>query len=145
MSQPSSDPRWPEQPSLGTTCRSSARQFDREANGTLNLIRITALTCRCSARSEVFEACRLLEIESHVSVGAFAEVMVRCSSQLLGRRAVFFSPGIKDVTYDEAWLMRLVVSVRSRDRDSVEFLIRSRVPRHMQRTTRFLAHGLASG
>jgi hypothetical protein len=62
----------------------------------------------------------------------------------LGRRVVFHRPGAREMTFDEAWLLRLVASIRTGDSDSLAFALASRVPRPLRAPVLFLAEGLAN-
>ncbi|MEM1299455.1 MAG: hypothetical protein AAGH68_09250 [Pseudomonadota bacterium] len=123
--------------------RPVADSFSAENIGVLNHIRIAALKCRYCAKAEPQEACRVLWNDPVVSKGAFAEVLVPYFAQALGRNVRIFSPGVADVSPDEALLLRLISSLRDGDHASAEFMLRSRIPKHMRRTISFLARGVA--
>lgn len=57
----------------------------------------------------------------------------------LGKRVVFHRPGAQSLTFDEAWLMRLVNAVRTDDQDAIYFALSSRVARHLRAPMRRLA------
>ena len=58
-------------------------------------------------------------------------------------KASFYAPGVRTVSFDEAWLMRLVQSSAGPDSDSFAFLIRSRVPHVARRNLAFLIHSIS--
>lgn len=123
--------------------RAGVKAFTTENLGILNHLRIAALNCRCARRAELSEACRALSEDPVVSASAFSEALVRCLPQVFGRAVRFFSPGVTETSSEEAWLLRLIVSLRDGDDASAEFLLRSRVPGHMRQSVLFLARGVA--
>ena len=94
---------------------------------TLSEIRMTALACRSAARTDIFEACALLATTRGAARDAYCQALVRCLEQALGRAPVFFRPDVVQMSFDEAWLSRLMETVRRGDEDSLAFLLRSRV------------------
>ncbi|MEM9060878.1 MAG: hypothetical protein AAGD13_10500 [Pseudomonadota bacterium] len=115
-----------------------AERFDADATGLLNGLRMVALACRCTARTDLTEACAILSQDRTVATNAFAEVLVRCLAQILGHAPHFNRPGVDELSFDEQWLMRLILCHRADDFDSIAFLMRSRVPSHARGNLRFL-------
>ncbi|MEO1640230.1 MAG: hypothetical protein AAFU41_13405 [Pseudomonadota bacterium] len=111
--------------------------------GALNALRVTALNCRVAARDDLTRACALLAQSKQQAQGAYAGALVRCLTEALGKAPVFFRPGEAELSFDEAWLTRLLMATASGDQDSLAFLIRSRVPRIYQRNIAFLIKGTA--
>lgn len=111
--------------------------------GTLNALRVVALSCRVAARTDVFRACALLSYRRSVATQAFAAALIGCLPEATGSRPVLLRPGENEVSFDEAWLIRAVMAAYQRDSDSFAFLIRSRVPRMYQRQIGFLIEGLS--
>ena len=111
--------------------------------GVLNALRVTALNCRVAARDDLTRACALLSQSREQSRGAYASALVRCLTEALGKAPVFFRPGEAELSFDEAWLTRLLMATASGDQDSLAFLIRSRVPGIYQRNVAFLIKGTA--
>lgn len=97
---------------------------DREM---LNRLRWVARRCRSAARVDLFEACAILSTDRDVADTAHAEVLMKSLSQVLGKAPVFYRPGVGEVSFDEAWLMRVMAALRSDDDASLVFLLRSRV------------------
>ncbi|MEM0990992.1 MAG: hypothetical protein AAGK00_19155 [Pseudomonadota bacterium] len=116
--------------------------FSAEAMGFLNHVRLMSMTCRCSARAEVSQACRMLSMDPQISRDALVEALVKSLAQIMGRTPRFFSPGVATLSEDEMWLVRLVTCESTGDRLSAEFLIRSRVARNMRASMAFLARSL---
>ncbi|MHA7874170.1 hypothetical protein [Roseivivax sp.] len=110
----------------------------------LNHLRVTALSCRTAARSDLFQACAVLSTDRTVARSAFAETLVRGLAQALGQRPVLYRPGAREVSFDEAWLARLAHSAQSGDEDSFQFLIRARVPHAARRNLAFLVRAVAA-
>lgn len=111
--------------------------------GQLNYLRVIALKCRSAAHQDLSEACAMLAVNRDQARLASAEVLIRCLSQAIDERPVFFRPGTIELSFDEAWLARLMESVQANDHDSFQFLIRSRVPRWAQRNVAFLIRSVS--
>ena len=109
----------------------------------LNYVRLVALGCRSAARTDLFQACAVLSQNNTVAQSTYAETLVKCLSQALGTKPVFFAPGVQEISFDEAWLMRLIQSSHRKDYHSFRFLIRSRVPHIAQRNLAFLIHSMS--
>lgn len=89
------------------------------------------------------EACALLATNKAQSFRAHAEALVRCLNQALSKQAIFFRPGTRDVSFDEAWLMQLARALDGAAEDNVQFLLRSRVAPEYHRHMRFLVSRIA--
>ncbi|MDX8352548.1 hypothetical protein [Cognatiyoonia sp. IB215182] len=109
----------------------------------LNVLRVIALDCRSAAQADLFEACAVLSNKKSTARDAHARVLFKCMRQAISRRPVFYRPGVEEVSFDEAWLMRAITAVDAGDLDSLTFLIRSRVPKPHQRHIGFLIQGVA--
>lgn len=117
--------------------------LDVEARQILNRLRILALGCRSAARTDLFEACALLSADPSVAETAHAEAFLKCLPQAIGRKVKLLRPGVEEVTFDEAWIMRLVGSASSKDDDSFGFLLRSRVAPQARRNLAYLVRSLS--
>lgn len=109
----------------------------------LTRIRLSALHCRVAARTDLFEACAVLSMDRETARTAHIEVLTRCLIQALGRRPVFYRPGVSEISFDEAWLMRLVETAANDDLASFTFLIRSRVLKPARRNLSLLVDQIA--
>lgn len=109
----------------------------------LNRFRIANLGCRAAARKDLFEACAVLSTSGQVAKNAYTETLMRCLSQALGKSPKLFGPNVEEISFDEAWLLRSVESAASKDWDSFEFLIGSRVPRSARRNLGSLLTGIS--
>ena len=138
MALPAALPSWPADPSL-----SPARALDGQTRGVLHRIRIIALECRAAARADLFRACALISGERHVARAAHARALVHCLHEAIGVRPVFLRPGVVEMSFDEAWVMRCLTAARHQDGSSFEFLLRSRIAAHHRRSVAFLMHGIS--
>ena len=109
----------------------------------LNYLRLVALACRSAAWTDLLQACAVLSQNNTVAQSTYAETLVKCLSQALGTKPVFFAPGVQEISFDEAWLIRLIQSSHRKDYHSFRFLIRSRVPHIAQRNLAFLIHSMS--
>lgn len=121
------DPRWSEEaPPEGG------------ADAFLNQLRFVALGCRSKPRTDLFEACALLTMDKSQSIRAHAEALVRSLNDALSKRAILLRPGVKEVSFDEAWLLQLAQALQRGEEASVSFLLWSRVRPEHHRHIRFL-------
>lgn len=118
--------------------RTTLLAFDSESEALLNALRHINLTCRCAARTDLFEACAILSHAPNVAKSAYAEALMKSLSQALGQSPVLHRPGVQEVSFDEAWLLRTVEAARRNDHGSFLFLLRSRVPHAARRNLGFL-------
>lgn len=115
----------------------------RGADAFLNHLRFVALECRAKARTDLFEACALLSLDKSASLRAHAEALVRSLPQALSKRAILFRPGVRERSFDEAWLVRLAEALHRGDDASARFLLHSRVRSEHRRHIRFLIGRIA--
>ena len=107
----------------------------------LNRLRLSAMRCRARARVDVSEACDLLCVDEAQSELRFEEALLRSLHQGLGRKPRFYAVGAGEESFDERWLLQVLDAAERGDMASVEFLIRSRIDKIMQRSIRFLIRG----
>jgi len=110
----------------------------------LNHLRDVAMSCRAKRRTTLFDACARVQRDSSAAQTTCAEALMRCLDEILGHPARLLAPGTSELTFDEAWLMRMARSCALDDRDSLAFLLRSRVAREHQRLVAFLMARLVS-
>lgn len=120
-----------------------AAAFSSEAVSFLNHLRFVAMDCRVRRRTDLFEACALLKVESAASRDVHAEALMRCLSEAFGKPARLYAPGTTELTFDEQWLMRLGLACGRGDDDSQRFLLGSRVAFENRRLVRFLISQIA--
>ncbi len=121
----------------------SAALIPGEWRGVLNALRVVALQCRSAARTDLFEACALISNKQNTAHDAYAQALFKCLRQAVRAAPVFYQPGTVELSFDEAWLIRALMASKQGDRDSVAFLIRSRVPKVHQRHIAFLIKGIS--
>lgn len=110
----------------------------------LNIVRLKALRCRSAARTDLFRACAVLSLCKETAWDAYAEALVRCLAEATGKRLILHRPGAQEHSFDEAWLLRLIMCAREGDEDSFGFLVRSRVRASAQRNFSFLIRALVA-
>lgn len=93
---------------------------------------------RCKSYVDLFGACAALSANRDVAAQAASDVLMRCLSQALGHRPVFYRETERETSFDEKWLIALARSLKSGDETSATFLLHSRVPKHARRTLVFL-------
>lgn len=89
------------------------------------------------------EICELLQLDRHTAARTYANALVMTLTEALGAVPDIRGPGTVDLSFDEAWLMRLVERAQAHDDESVAFLISSRVPLRHRPAIIFLVEGLA--
>lgn len=94
---------------------------------TLNRLRLCAMECRVAARTDLFEACALLTLDGETAKHTFMSTFVKCLSDAVHAPVKWYQPGAKDVTFDEAWVLRCLSTMETGDTDSLSFLLRSQV------------------
>ncbi|MEM6758775.1 MAG: hypothetical protein AAF601_04790 [Pseudomonadota bacterium] len=93
----------------------------------LNHIRMAAMGCRAAARVDLFEACALLTMDGEDARHTFVSTFVKCLSDAVHKRIIWYRPGTVELSFDEAWVMRAIAAIRTDDTGSLDFLLRSRV------------------
>jgi hypothetical protein len=126
-----------------TTPAREPATIPNEWRGCLNTLRILALECRSAARTDLFHACALLSNKQNTARDAHARALMKCLDQAVAKQPIFYQPGVTELSFDEAWLMRAIIAARDVDSDSLTFLIRSRVPHLHQRQIAFLVTGIS--
>ncbi len=114
------------------------QELSPEAASFINHLRFISMGCRSKRSTNLFEACALLHVEKSASREAFADALMRCLDEALGKRTLLYAPGTTELSFDEKWLVRLGQASAMNDESSVDFLLRSRVGRDHQRLIRYL-------
>jgi len=109
----------------------------------LEPLRRAAARCRAARYLDLFGACAMLSRRESAAAPVFADALFRTLDEALGRPPRFYAAGTQEVSFDEAWLVRLLRAIRSGDEPSIQFLIHSRVAPHARRSVGFLAAGVA--
>ena len=100
----------------------------------LNQMRLHAAECRASSRLDLFEACDAISPETQKGEETLIRVVLRVMGQALDKRPLFLKPGTAELSFDEEWLMSLLMAHARGDADSFEFMIRRRVARLKRRS-----------
>lgn len=129
--QPNSALPWPE-------VAQKEVMFGPEVIAFLNHLRFVAMSCRVKPRTDLFQACALLQIDNSATRDAHAEALMRCLGEAFGKPARLLSPGTHETTFDEQWLMRLGKACAERDEGTQRFLLNSRIAYENRRLVRFL-------
>ena len=116
----------------------SVQELPQESFAYLNYLRFIAMECRAKRRTNLFEACALLHGDHNTSLKSHAEALMRCLNEALGKSAALRAPGSSETTFDEQWLLQMVIAGAQKDEASMAFLLRSRVHREHRRLVRFL-------
>ncbi|MEL6922332.1 MAG: hypothetical protein AAFO77_15190 [Pseudomonadota bacterium] len=104
----------------------------------LNHLRFVAMSCRVKPRTDLFQACALLQVQRIASCEAHADALMRCLQEALGQPARLHAPGLDELTFDEMWLLELGRATTRGDEDSIVFLLGRRVATEHRRLVRFL-------
>ena len=119
------------------------RTLSPAAMAFLNHLRFVAMGCRTKPRTQLFEACALLQVTRTASREAHAEALMRCLTEALGKPARLHAPGTIELTFDERWLVQLGAACMQDDDSSIRFLLNSRLARENRRFVRFLVSRIA--
>lgn len=126
------------------TAPEPAQTADFDTASFLNFLRFVALECRIKPRTDLFEACAMLQISRSLSLEAHAEALMRCLSEALGQHPIVRGPGTTETSFDEAWLVQLGAAFACDDQTSAMFLLRSRVVPEKRRLVGYLTRNVAS-
>jgi hypothetical protein len=100
---------------------------DPKYRDTLNHLRLAAMGCRAAARTDLFEACALLCLDGEDAKRTFVATFVKCLSGAVHTQIKWFQPGTRELSFDEAWVVRCLISIDDGDTGSLRFLLGSRV------------------
>lgn len=104
-----------------------AQQITVQQRGLLNHLRMAAMGCRTAARTDLFEACALLTIDGEDAKRTFVETFVKCLPDAAQSQIKWFSPGVVQMSFDEAWVMRCLSCIADDNTDNLNFLLKSRI------------------
>ena len=104
----------------------------------LNHLRFKTMQCRAKPRTDLFQACALLQVTRSANYEAHAEALMRCLAEALGKQPRLYAPGTTEMTFDETWLVELGRASARDDQASLSFLLASRVLPEHRRLVRFL-------
>ena len=118
--------------------RSDVVEADDGLHPVLNRLRLAAMACRVAARVDLFEACAVLTVSGEEAERTYVDTFVRGLPFARGRSVRWHRPGVRELSFDEAWVMRCLTSIESADEDSLSFLLRSRIKPAQRRYIGFL-------
>ena len=104
-----------------------APRITPEQRAALTHLRMSAMACRVAARTDLYEACALLSLDGEDAKRTFVDTLIKCLPNAVQRKVVWFAPGTDTLSFDEAWILRCLTSIRENDPASLNFLIKSRV------------------
>ncbi|MEO9896910.1 MAG: hypothetical protein ABJD13_03560 [Paracoccaceae bacterium] len=104
----------------------------------LNHLRFKAMQCRAKPKTDLFQACALLQVTRSANYEAHAEALMRCLAEALGKQPRLYAPGTIEMTFDETWLVEVGQAYARDDQASLSFLLGSRVLPEHRRLVRFL-------
>ncbi|MEM1346200.1 MAG: hypothetical protein AAGI34_16680 [Pseudomonadota bacterium] len=111
----------------------------------LEHLRRCAQRCRLCPRQSCDALCLALRQTAAEADGdAFACALLRVLPEALGKRLVLHRPGSAELSFDEAWLLRLIDAAEREDADTLSFALTSRVHPALRRSVRFLVGGLVA-
>ena len=113
--------------------------------GFLNHLRFVAMNCRAKPRADLFEACALLRVSRDATQHPYAEALMRCLPEALGKPVKTFAPGVVELSFDERWLLQIGRAAAEDDETSLAFLLRSRVAPQHRRMIGFLIRQITDG
>ncbi|MEM8554150.1 MAG: hypothetical protein AAGF71_04910 [Pseudomonadota bacterium] len=110
----------------------------------LKNIRRLAGRARVEPQLDMHRACLQIGAKPCDTDGVCVQSLLRTLSQAIGRRAIFHATDAQQISFDEAWLLRLWERMAADDTDSVGFLLSSRVALPYRRPLIFLLKGTAA-
>ena len=96
-------------------------------SGLIDFLRVTHQLCRTKPKIDLINACDMLKAYEEAALSAYVETLVRGLPAALQRVVKFHNPGNDDLSFDEAWLVRTIQCHMLNDRNSLAFLLNSRV------------------
>lgn len=102
-------------------------QVPSEYAGFIDFLRVTYQLCRAKPKIDFVRACDVLEAREEAAISAYVETLVRVLPTAIQRGITFRAPGCNELSFDEAWLLRAIQSQISQDKNSLAFLLNSRV------------------
>lgn len=107
----------------------------------LEAVREHARQARSMPKIDIFKACELVQFDIELVTPEILNIFVRSLPQAFGRPTHFFPTGTSELSWDEKWLISLILAVSRADYDSVHFLIKTSVkPIHQQQCRSIVSH-----
>lgn len=123
--------------------RQPARQISAGQRCILDQLRAASMACRVLARTDLYKACALLTVDGENARRTFVETFVRCLSASIHKQVIWFSPGVVELSFDEAWVMRCLACIEADHSGNLDFLLKSRVSAPHRRYIGFLLGRIA--
>ena len=109
------------------TAKTGFSEIPGTNSGLIDFLRVTHQLCRAKPKIDLIRACDILKAHEEAALSAFVETLVRGLPAALQRVVNFHSPGCDELSFDEAWLVRIIQSYTAQDENSLAFLLQSRV------------------
>ena len=99
----------------------------------LEVVRQEAKQARSMPKIDVFKACELVQLDVELLTPELLSIFIRSLPQAFGRSTNFLPTGTLNLSWDEKWLISLVLAISRADYDSVHFLIKTSIkPTHQK-------------
>ena len=115
------------QKSPDNVANQSIVEVSSKSAGLIDFLRVTHRLCRTKPKIDFIRACDVLKAREEAALSAYVETLVRGLPAALQRGIAFHAPGCDELSFDEAWLLRIIQSQISQDENSSAFLLKSRV------------------
>ncbi len=113
--------------SLHATSRQGFYEIPFKGSGLIDFLRVTHQLCRTKPKLDFIRACDILKAREEAALSAYVETLVRGLPAALQSATNFHNPGCSELSFDEAWLTRVIQTHINQDESSLAFLVRSRV------------------
>ncbi|MEM6486995.1 MAG: hypothetical protein AAF677_01800 [Pseudomonadota bacterium] len=120
-----------------------APTLDATSLALLQVVRARAIDAQLAPRVEPYRFCALIEASPDRAAESYIDGLLHVLPQALGRPVLIRRPGPAPTSFDEAWLIGLIMAARRGDQASVRFGLASRVHRPFRRSLGFLVVGIA--
>ncbi len=108
-------------------------QISSEELELLEVVRQEAKQARSMPKIDVFKACELVQLDVELLTPELLSIFIRSLPQAFGRSTHFLPTGTLELSWDEKWLISLVLAISRGDYDSVYFLIKTSIkPMHQK-------------
>lgn len=120
------------------------RLDDPAALTLLSRIRARSVSTQLTGRIEPFRYCALIEAMPDRETDVYLDAVLKVLPQALDRPLLIRRPSADSASFDEAWLVGLIMAHGRGDGASFAFGIAARVGRPLRRMVGFLVAGLAA-
>ncbi|MEL6268065.1 MAG: hypothetical protein AAFR52_20920 [Pseudomonadota bacterium] len=109
----------------------------------LQLLRTRAINTQLAPRVEPFRFCALIATAPDRGACSYVDGLLHVLPQALGRPLLVRRPGGATPSFDEAWIIGLIASMKRGDGASIQFALASRVSKPFRRPLAFILNGLS--